>query len=263
MSDVYDNFCSSETASLEFTHKAVQKFVENVVDSEISKRLIPFLSYAAKENKVIDLQDLFKRFTFDTICEVSFGYNPGYVSPALPDAKFMTVFGESILLSYSRFHAIFPIVWKACRFFNIGSEKRLKDSIQILHEFAKDKIKSIKQNSKTEIEENSTMSRLIKNGRYDEKLGIDMLISFVLAGQDTSSSALTWFFWLVRRNNQVEQEILKEINNKKIKKQCVVDELKGMTYTHAALSETMRLYPPVAVDLKQAQPTTFYLMGPR
>ncbi|XP_074317859.1 cytochrome P450 94A1-like [Silene latifolia] len=156
------------------------------------------------------------------------------------------------MLSYSRFHAIFPIVWKACRFFNVGSEKRLKDSIQTLQEFAKDKIKSIKQNSITEIEENSTMSRLIKNGRYDEKLVIDMLISFVLAGQDTSSSALTWFFWLVHRNNQVEQEILKEINKNRIKKQCVVDELKGMTYTHAALSETMRLYPPVAVDLKQA-----------
>ncbi|XP_074317849.1 cytochrome P450 94A1-like [Silene latifolia] len=178
-----------------FTHTALQKFAENIVSSEISDRLIPVLSDAAKENKVIDLQDLLKRFAFDNICEVSFGYNPGYVAPSMPDAKLVRAFDEALMLCHNRFHAIFPIIWKVCRFFNIGSEKRLSDFVQMLREFVKGIIESIQQNLETGIQEtnNSTLSIFLKTGQFDEKLVIDMMISFIIAGQDTTSAALTWF----------------------------------------------------------------------
>ena len=48
----------------------------------------------------------------------------------------------------------------------------------------------------------------------------------------------------------MENEILKEIT----RKSDIVsfDEVKDMVYTHASLCETMRLYPPVPVDAKEA-----------
>ncbi|XP_074317850.1 cytochrome P450 94A2-like [Silene latifolia] len=237
----------------EFTHKALQNYVENVVNPEISERLIPFLSDTVKEKKVIDLQDLLRRYAFDNVSTVAFGYNPGYVTPSLPDAKLVTAFADSLMLSHMRWYAIFPIIWKVFRFLNIGSEKKLKESVQMLREFIKEMIKSIKENPKNEIQENNFLSRIVKDDRFDEKLAIDISIAFILGGMDTSSAALTWFFWLVHRNKHVEEEIVKEINNKKVKNySSVVEELKGMTYTHAALCEAMRLYPPAAVDLKQA-----------
>ncbi|XP_074317854.1 cytochrome P450 94A2-like [Silene latifolia] len=249
-----------QIAGLEFTHKALQNYVEKVVNTEISERLIPFLSDAAKENKVIDLQDLLRRYAFDNVSTVAFGYNPGYVTPSLPDAKLVTAFADSLMLSHERFHAIFPIIWKVCRFLNIGSEKKLKESIRILREFIKTMIKSMKENPETDNQEKMNfLSRVVNDDRFDEKLTIDMCIAFILGGMDTSSAALTWFFWLVHRNKHVDEEIVKEI--KKVKKHgtnnstnysSVVEELKGMTYTHAALCEAMRLYPPGAVDIKLA-----------
>ncbi|KAK7842539.1 cytochrome p450 94a1 [Quercus suber] len=49
---------------------------------------------------------------------------------------------------------------------------------------------------------------------------------------------------------KIESEILKEIKEKS--EEPVYDEVKDMVYTHASLSESMRLYPPVPLDSKEA-----------
>ncbi|KAI8023686.1 Cytochrome P450 94A2 [Camellia lanceoleosa] len=87
-------------------------------------------------------------------------------------------------------------------------------------------------------------------GHLDENFITDIVISFILAGRDTTSAALIWFFWLVSKNPDVETEILKEINEKS--EAPIYEEVKDMVYTHASLSETMRLYPPIPIDEKQA-----------
>lgn len=48
----------------------------------------------------------------------------------------------------------------------------------------------------------------------------------------------------------MEKKILKEAREKS--ESTVYDEVKDMMYTHAALSESMRLYPPVPMDVKEA-----------
>ncbi|KAM1335442.1 hypothetical protein ACFX2H_039517 [Malus domestica] len=53
-----------------------------------------------------------------------------------------------------------------------------------------------------------------------------------------------------------KQEILKEINDTSSSELAAGgghDEVKEMVYTHMALYESMRLYPPVPVDSKQAE----------
>ena len=49
---------------------------------------------------------------------------------------------------------------------------------------------------------------------------------------------------------KIESEILKEIKEKS--EEPVYDEVKDMVYTHASLCESMRLYPPVPLDSKEA-----------
>uniref|UniRef100_A0A9I9CWY9 Cytochrome P450 94A1-like n=2 Tax=Cucumis melo TaxID=3656 RepID=A0A9I9CWY9_CUCME len=82
----------------------------------------------------------------------------------------------------------------------------------------------------------------------------DIIISFILAGSDTTSSALTWFFWILSSRPDVEQKIFAELEtirkkaHKEIGEMYSFDELRDMHYLQAALSETLRLYPPVPVD---------------
>ncbi|KAJ6943499.1 hypothetical protein NC652_009069 [Populus alba x Populus x berolinensis] len=84
-----------------------------------------------------------------------------------------------------------------------------------------------------------------KKESYSDKFLQHVALNFILAGRDTSSTALSWFFWLVSQNPKVEEKILIEI--------CAVlmeTQVDRLTYLRAALSETLRLYPSVPQDSK-------------
>ncbi|XP_059298336.1 cytochrome P450 94A2-like [Lycium ferocissimum] len=241
-----------QVASHEFNTKSLRKFVENVVDAELNERLIPVLANAAAEKKVLDFQDILQRFAFDNICKIAFGYDPAYLLPSLPQAKFAVAFEEAVRLSSERFNAIFPFLWKIKRKFNIGTEKKFRVAVDEVRQFAKQLVKEKQRelNEKSSLDSVDLLSRFLSVGHKDEDFVTDIVISFILAGRDTTSAALTWFFWLISENPKVEDEILHEINTKS--ESPVYDEVKDMIYTHASLCESMRFYPPVPMDTKAA-----------
>ncbi|KAL3592799.1 hypothetical protein D5086_011439 [Populus alba] len=170
----------------------------------------------------------------------------------LGNAEFAKTFDEAARISSDRFSTPFPFLWKIKRVFNIGSEKRLKEASSELREFARNIIKEKKQElgNKSSLETVDLLSRFLSSGHSDEDFVTDIVISFILAGRDTTSAALTWYFWLLSQNPEVEREILREIKDKS--ESPVYEEVKDMVYTHASLCESMRLYPPVPVDTKVA-----------
>ncbi|KAL3603529.1 hypothetical protein D5086_004388 [Populus alba] len=202
---------------------------------------------------VLDLQDILQRFAFDNICQIAFGYDPAYLLPDLPEAEFAKTFDDAVNISSQRFNSVFPYLWKIKKFLNIGSEKRLKEASSQIREFAKNIIKEKKQelSKKSSLESVDLLSRFLSSGHSDEDFVTDIIISFILAGRDTTSAALTWYFWLLSQNQEVEKEVLREIKEKS--ESPVYEEVKDMVYTHASLCESMRLYPPVPIDSKVAK----------
>ncbi|CAL5432797.1 unnamed protein product [Camellia sinensis] len=241
-----------QVASHEFNTKSLRKFIETVVDKELSDRLTPTFSAAAVNKNVLDLQDILQRFGFDNICKIAFGHDPAYLLPSLPQEKFALAFENAARISGERFGEFHPLIWKIKRVLNIGSEKQMRIAVNEVREFAKEIVKEKKQElgEKSSLESVDLLSRFLSSGHSDENFIIDIVISFILAGRDTTSAALIWFFLLVSKHPNVENEILKEINDKS--EAATFEEVKDMVYTHAALSESMRLYPPVPVDGKEA-----------
>ncbi|XP_052169924.1 cytochrome P450 94A1-like [Diospyros lotus] len=241
-----------QVASHEFNTKSLRKFVETVVDAELSDRLIPILSAAAANGDVLDLQDILQRFAFDNICKIAFGFDAAHLLPSLPETKFAKAFESAVMISSKRFQAIHPVVWKIKRFLDVGSEKQLRVAVDEVRRFAMEVIKEKKEElrEKSFLESPDLLSRFLSSGHSDETFVADIVISFILAGRDTTSAALIWFFWLVAKHPEVETEILREINDKS--EATIYEEVKDMAYTQAALSESMRLYPPVPIDGKTA-----------
>ncbi|KAK3036853.1 hypothetical protein RJ639_031471 [Escallonia herrerae] len=241
-----------QVSSHEFNTRSLRKFVEQVVDTELNARLLPILADAAANKTILDFQDILKRFAFDNICEIAFGYDPGYLLPSLPEATFAVAFENAVRISSDRFNYFLPLVWKVKRFFNIGSEKHLWASVARVRAFAKQVVKEKKRelNEKSSLKSVDLLSRFLSSGISDEDFVTDIVISFILAGRDTTSAALTWFFWLVGTNSGVENEILKEISDKN--EAQMYDDVKDLVYTHASICESMRLYPPVPNDSKEA-----------
>ncbi|XP_059433415.1 cytochrome P450 94A1-like [Corylus avellana] len=241
-----------QVASHEFNTKSLRNFIETVVDTELSDRLIPILSSAAATGTVLDFQDILRRFTFDNICKIAFGFDPAYLLPTLPQAKFAQAFEDGVKISSDRLNELIPGVWKIKKLLNIGSEKRLKIAVSEVQEFAKNIIKEKKHElrEKASLDSVDLLSRFLSSGHSDENFVTDIVISFILAGRDTTSAALTWYLWLLSKNPRVESEVLKEIKEKS--EAPVFEEVKDMVYTHASLCECLRLYPPVATDTKEA-----------
>ncbi|PQP95733.1 cytochrome P450 86B1 [Prunus yedoensis var. nudiflora] len=101
-------------------HEKLLKLMDDVVNSR---------------NSVIDLQEVLLRFTFDNICTAALGVDPECLALDLPQIPFAKAFEEATELTLFRF-MVPPFVWKPMKRFKMGYEKRLKESVQIVHEFA-------------------------------------------------------------------------------------------------------------------------------
>ncbi|KAJ4979434.1 hypothetical protein NE237_010214 [Protea cynaroides] len=242
-----------KTAALEFTTRSLRQAMARWLNRTIKSRFWPILAKAAKEHIPIDLQELLLRLTFDNICGLTFGKDPETLSPALPDNPFAVAFDSATEATMQRL--LYPgFFWKLKKALGIGSEKRLKESLRLVESYMMDAITARKKTPSDDL-----ISRFI------EKKDTDCLsyiaLNFVLAGRDTSSVALSWFFWLLMSHTRVEEKIIHEISmvlsktrgddrKKWVAEPLGFAEVDQLVYLKAALSETLRLYPSVPEDFK-------------
>ncbi|PIA28333.1 hypothetical protein AQUCO_07200176v1 [Aquilegia coerulea] len=241
-------------ASLELNTVSLRYYAFEIAANEINNRLVPLLQLAAdKKDFSMDLQDVFRRFTFDNICRFTFGLDPGCLKLSLPMSNFAVAFDLASKLSAERALLPSPYIWKIKRWFNIGSEKKLKDAIKLINVLADEIIRQ--RRSMMDYDNNhDLLSRFMTTVNNDKYLR-DIIISFILAGRDTVASALTCFFWILAKYPNVESAILDESDHVMGPSQYVAsfEQLHEMNYLQAALYESMRLYPPVQFDSKFAQ----------
>ncbi|KAL0555091.1 hypothetical protein IC582_009024 [Cucumis melo] len=143
-----------KTASYEFHTKSLRNFVLENAIVEIQSRLLPHFGKACETERILDLQDVLERFAFDNVCRLAFNYDPACLGGDGPAAaEFMRSFENSANLISGRFMYAFPGFYKVKKFFNIGSEKTLKESVAVVHKSAEDIIHSrLEEKNTTQIE---------------------------------------------------------------------------------------------------------------
>ncbi|KAK4408305.1 cytochrome [Sesamum angolense] len=257
----------------EFKTTSLKCFISDTVQSQLATRFIPCLSSACKNQEVVDLQDVLRRFTFDNICNVAFGVDPAWLDSKNDDqtslsSSFVRAFDYAVEISSHRLLLPFPVVWKIKRLLNIGSEKHYKKAVRIINDYALKIILSKEQScqNKDGMEREcyqDLLSRFVHSSLdlefhdVDEKRRFlrDIVISFILAGKDSTSTALTWFFWLIAGHPHCERLIYNELAAASPDKfPCIFsyDKLKELNYLHAALSESLRLFPPIPINSRLA-----------
>ena len=268
-----------KTAALEFTTKTLRNAMARWVTRSIKGRLWPILAEAEELHRAVDLQDLLLRLTFDNICGLAFGKDPETLSPGLPLNPFATAFDNATEATLQR--CIFPqVIWKIRKLLGGGMEVDLRESVVKIEKYLAEiialrrlELSVQSQESRAGDEVNISqqphddlLSRFMRkkdgDGKaYSDSFLQDVALNFILAGRDTSSVAMSWFFWLIIQNPQVEDKIIGEIcevltnsrgndPSKWIEEPLVFEEVDELVYLKAALSETLRLYPSVPQDLK-------------
>ncbi|GAB4844499.1 hypothetical protein Ancab_037877 [Ancistrocladus abbreviatus] len=256
-----------KTAALEFTTRTLRQAMARWVNRAIKLRLCPILKAAQQEAKPVDLQDLMLRLTFDNICGLAFGKDPQTLAPGLPENSFATAFDRATEASLQRF--IFPkVIWKLKKWLRLGMEVSLSQSLVNIDKYLSDVIEVRKHELMSQQKDtdgnphDDLLSRFMKKKEsYSDKYLQHVALSFILAGRDTSSVAMSWFFWLVMQHPAVEERIIKELCtvlletrgndvSRWVDEPLGFEEVDRLIYLKAALSETLRLYPSVPEDSK-------------
>ncbi|KAM2279252.1 hypothetical protein ACFX1S_040116 [Malus domestica] len=116
------------TAGFEFHSAKFQKLTVDSLFELVHARLFPVLEDSIKHLAPIDLQDVLMRLTFDNVCMITFGVDPGCLQPGLPKIPFAQAFEEATEGTLIRFCG--PMcLWKAMTYFKLGAERKLQMSI--------------------------------------------------------------------------------------------------------------------------------------
>ncbi|XP_030495909.2 cytochrome P450 94C1-like [Cannabis sativa] len=243
-------------SSLQLHRYSIKSFAFEIINSEIQTRLVPILVSSVQTSEFLDLQEVFRRFSFDTICRFSFGLDPIRLEAisSVPMSEFAFSFDLASRLSAERAMRSSPLVWKVKRLFNLGSEKRLKEAVKVIDSLAREVIKEKRELGLSMNHQHkdllSRFMRTVKN--EDETFLRDIIVSFLLAGRDTVASALTSFFWLMAKNPDARLKIQVEADRIIGSGQPVkrFEQMQELHYLEAAIYESMRLYPPIQFDSK-------------
>ncbi|KAJ1964080.1 hypothetical protein GGI12_001647, partial [Dipsacomyces acuminosporus] len=80
----------------------------------------------------------------------------------------------------------------------------------------------------------------------------DQIITFGIAGSETSANTLSWILYLLDKHPDIQQRVLQELANVGIvqDKPVTVKQSNQLSYLTQVIKETLRLFPPVFVLIK-------------
>ena len=234
--------------------------------AEHGAKLDALLDAAASSGAAVDISALVHRFTLDSIARIAFGTDTGCLSaPAGQEIPFQRAFDEAQQHIDRRF---FTPGWQVARRVPLlmPGERALERCLVELDAFCLGLIRERRATGDWKARQD-VLSRAM--GMVDEATGAavypdtdaanrelrDLVISFLIAGRDTTAQALSWSAMLIARHPEVEERISAEA------RACVDvgadfapshEAITSLRYVRAAFCETLRLYPSVPKDLKEA-----------
>ncbi|KAH7298297.1 hypothetical protein KP509_25G036100 [Ceratopteris richardii] len=210
--------------SLEFSVKKLRHLTASVYKRNALKLVDELIT----SNQEVDVQELLLDMTFQSICEVAFGsvFDPerdctaeaGSIAVALDNAQ------EMITRRY-----MYPW-WKINKFLGIGSERVFREDMTKFNNFLMDMIERKESQMQNEVEcrdrdyapvqdllsrflwaQEKTSHQDTLASRKSKQMIKDAMMSFVLAGRDTTASTLSWFLYCMCIYPDKQEKIFEEL----------------------------------------------------
>ena len=213
----------------------------------------------ASDGGVVDLHSMCSEYTLESLLAGTF-----------PDATLPLSSGErrQFAASFDRAHELctrrFALpgwLWKLRRRMRLGEERELVECVRSVHASVDKLVQWAKQRKQQRDEDDIVMLFVRDAERRGERCSDnylrDVLINYLLAGRDTTATALTWLFYRLARYPHCLERVLTELQSPLPAPpySAPVDFYPSSSchpYLLACLHETLRLHPPVPSDAKRA-----------
>lgn len=201
--------------------------------------------------------------TFSNICGLTFGKDPETLTPEMPENPFAVAFDTATEATLQRL-IYRGFLWRLKKVLGGGSERMLTESLKAVEDYMNEAIDARKENPSDDLLSLFQEKSGSDGNLFDQITVLQQIaLNFILAGRDTSSITLSWFFWLVLSHAHAEGNFLHELKTilresrsrdprKWVEEPLTFDEADKLIYLKAALAETLRLYPSVPEDFKYA-----------
>ncbi|EOX96171.1 Cytochrome P450, family 704, subfamily A, polypeptide 2, putative [Theobroma cacao] len=264
-------------ASFEFSTRVLRDFSSSVFRKNAVK-LVRAVSELTRLGQAMKFQDMLMKYTVESMFKVGFGIDLNCMEGSSEEGTtFVKAFDDANELVYMRY--IDPF-WKLKRALNIGSEASLKKNIKVIDNFIHNIISTKKkllprslfgcnsdivmfscifQNVKEDILSRFLIESVKNPETMTDQYLRDIILNFLIAGKDASANTLSRFVYMLCKHRLIQEKVAQEVMDIACSQgnDASVDDfittitdatLEKMHYLHAALTETLRLYPTVPPD---------------
>jgi cytochrome P450 len=250
-------FHQRKTAAKFFSARTLRLTMLNTMQRNV-QQLYESLDAKCGTGRFTHLTDLFQQFTLQTFLEVGVGIDSPIIGKSEPEA--IRAIGEAGVL-INRRNLLPTVLWKLKRWLNIGSEKKLKETMACVHTYVNNLVaqclskRSDEAGGGNEGEKLRTAVELFIEHSAEDKLGlhprdlVDFVLNFLIAARDTSALTTTWFFYELSQHPEIEAKIREELAVKLPQLgvgrdgYITADHAKELVYLEAVIKETIRLHP--------------------
>ncbi|EDQ89905.1 uncharacterized protein MONBRDRAFT_7625 [Monosiga brevicollis MX1] len=212
------------------------------------------LDEASRTGTVVDLQELFYRYTLESIGKIAFGVNLGCFEN--DRVEFAVNFDTAQRIIMER---VLDPAWEIRRWFNfihpdeIELRRCVKKLDGIAHGIIQDRRKIGDLSDREDLLSRFMAVKDEQGKPLDDERLRDVVMSFVIAGRDTTANCLSWVFYELHQHPEVFAKLKKEVDTVLDGAEPTHDLVhSGMPYLHAVVKETLRLHPSVPKDGKVA-----------
>ncbi|RLN90103.1 hypothetical protein BBJ28_00022842 [Nothophytophthora sp. Chile5] len=243
------------------------------ISQKYAKQLVGILKEAAASKQPLDAFGLIHRYTLDVFAEIGFGTETGALEGRYQPFGNALDAAQYIVAARCKEPTA---LWKIKRWLNVGSERRLRESMRVFNEHVMSIVSSaLERKHRRSVEADASKpdrdivsiildSLEASNEPVDPVEVRNIAAAALIGGRDTTADSLGWLFHMLSQNPRVEaklrSEILRHLPKLSTDADYVpsMDEVQDIPYLEATLRELLRLYPAGALIVTHCSQDTVF-----
>ena len=215
------------------------------------------------KSSVVEIRDWASRATLDIIGLAGMGQDFNAIADPSNELNvtYRTIFKPSTAAKVMQLASIFLPEW-LIRHLPVKRNEEFKEAIRTIKRVSGDLVRSKREKlAKGERTDTDILSVAIESGGFTDDDLVNQLMTFLAAGHETTASSLTWAVYLLCKHPasqaRLRDEILTHLPAIRDPAAPISStDIDHLTYLNAVINETSRVFPPVALTLRQTEKDT-------
>jgi cytochrome P450 len=251
------------TSNGELWHRARSMLRPSFVRDQVAdlqcfdRHIRNMLAAIPADGATFDMQDLLFDMTMDSSTDFLLGYSTNLLNKASPEAQQFVRDFEYAGRESAKKSRLGPILYHL-------PHRKLRKAVQGLREYVRFYLKRAtaeKEAKGGKVKDRSYvfLDELLK-AEPPEDYTVDQILSILIAGRDTTATAMSSVFYFLARNPNAVEKLRAEIAS--VGEEVPTwEQLKHMKYLNNVIKEALRLFSPVATNSRAANKETVLPRG--